>query len=132
MQHVAPLARRRRGQVDDGATNGMHGTLQAGGKSYDLSPRLARSTRTRFAPSSSTQLRVVHVLAEGHWATVEMRSMATAMNGMPFDNRYCWVVRFDAGRIVQVRAYLDSALIQRLFDDNDTGHALAHAGAEAS
>lgn len=65
-----------------------------------------------------TQLRVLNVLTEGAWATVEMQSMATALNGMRFDNRYCWVVRFENDRIVQVRAYLDSALIQKLFDEN--------------
>jgi ketosteroid isomerase-like protein len=65
-----------------------------------------------------TQLRVLHVTTSGDWATVEMQSMATALNGMRFDNRYCWVVRFEGGLIVQVRAYLDSALIQKLFDEN--------------
>ena len=38
--------------------------------------------------------------------------------GRAFDNRYCWVVRFAGGKIVEVRAYLDSALVQRLFDEN--------------
>jgi len=75
--------------------------------------RIARILR------GGTQLRVVHVLTDGgDWATVEMQSMATAANGMRFDNRYCWVVRFENDKIVQVRAYLDSALIQKLFDQN--------------
>ena len=37
---------------------------------------------------------------------------------MRFDNRYCWVMRFDGETIVEVRAYLDSALVQKLIDDN--------------
>ena len=65
-----------------------------------------------------TQLRVVHIMTSGDWATVEMQSTATALNGMRFDNRYCWVVRFEDALIVEVRAYLDSALIQKLFDEN--------------
>ena len=65
-----------------------------------------------------TQLHVESVLLCGDWAVVELRSMATARNGMRFDNRYCWVVRFKDGLIVQVRAYLDSAVVQRLFDEN--------------
>lgn len=44
--------------------------------------------------------------------------MATARNGMRFDNRYCWVIRFENGLIVQVRAYLDSAMVQKLIDGN--------------
>ena len=37
---------------------------------------------------------------------------------MPFHNRYCWVVRFDGEIIVEVRAYLDSALVAELFRQN--------------
>jgi ketosteroid isomerase-like protein len=65
-----------------------------------------------------TQLKVESILTSGDWAVVELRSMATARNGMRFDNRYCWVVRFENGRIVQARAYLDSALVQKLIDEN--------------
>ena len=65
-----------------------------------------------------TQLHVESVLVSGDWAVVELRSMATARSGMRFDNRYCWVVRFENGRIVQARAYLDSALVQKLIDEN--------------
>jgi ketosteroid isomerase-like protein len=66
-----------------------------------------------------TQLHVQNILTEGDWAVVELRSHATARNGMRFDNRYCWVVRFDGETIVEVRAYLDSALVQKLIDEND-------------
>lgn len=66
-----------------------------------------------------TQLRVQHVLTDGDWAVVELRSFATAKNGMSFDNRYCWVMRFEEDLIVEVRAYLDSALVQRLIDENE-------------
>jgi len=65
-----------------------------------------------------TQLHVQSVLTDGDWAVVELRSHATAANGMRFDNRYCWVMRFDGEVIVEVRAYLDSALVQKLIDDN--------------
>lgn len=43
---------------------------------------------------------------------------ATAKNGLRFDNRHCWLCRFANGRIVEVRAYLDSALVARLFEEN--------------
>jgi ketosteroid isomerase-like protein len=64
------------------------------------------------------ELHVTHLVTSGDWAVVELQSMATAKNGLRFDNRYCWVVRFAGGKIVEVRAYLDSALVQRLFDEN--------------
>lgn len=67
-----------------------------------------------------TQLHVENVLTDGDRAVAELRSHATARNGMRFDNRYCWVMRFKDERIVEVRAYLDSALVQRLIDENES------------
>jgi uncharacterized protein len=65
-----------------------------------------------------TQLRVEHALVSADTAVIELRSLATASNGLRFDNRYCWVCRFASGKIVEVRAYLDSALVARLFEEN--------------
>ena len=65
-----------------------------------------------------TQLRVTNVVVSGDTAVVELLSGATARNGMRFDNHYCWVVRFDGTTIVEVRAYLDSALVAELFRQN--------------
>ena len=65
-----------------------------------------------------TQLHVTNALVSGDWAIVELASLATAKNGLRFDNKYCWVIRFAGGKIVEVRAYLDSAMVQRLFDEN--------------
>ena len=64
-------------------------------------------------------LRVTNVLVDGDTAAVEMESLSTALNGKPFDNRYCWVARFSNGTIVEVRAYLDSALVKQLIDENE-------------
>lgn len=64
------------------------------------------------------QLHTEHVLVSGDWAVVELHSLATAKNGMRFDNRYCWVCRFVNGTIVEVRAYLDSVMVARLFEEN--------------
>jgi len=65
-----------------------------------------------------TQLHVQHLLVKDDQAVVELRSLATAKNGMRFDNYYCWVVYFRDGVIVKVRAYLDSALVARLFEES--------------
>ena len=64
------------------------------------------------------QLQVEHLLVKDDQAVVELHSLATAKNGMRFDNRYCWVVYFRDGVIVRVRAYLDSAMVAQLFDEN--------------
>lgn len=64
------------------------------------------------------QLHVEHLLVKDDEAVVELHSLATAKNGMRFDNYYCWVVYFKDEVIVKVRAYLDSAMVARLFAEN--------------
>ena len=57
-------------------------------------------------------------LVKDNQAVVELHSLATAKNGMRFDNRYCWVVIFTNNVITKVRAYLDSAMVEQLFREN--------------
>jgi ketosteroid isomerase-like protein len=64
-------------------------------------------------------LRVSNLLVDGDTAAVELESLSTALNGKPFDNRYCWIARFSNGTIVEVRAYLDSVLVKQLIDENE-------------
>lgn len=77
------------------------------------------------------QLYVEHALVSGEWAVVELHSRATAKNGLKFDNRYCWVCRFEDEKIVEVRAYLDSALVARLFEENPIPEVKRTSGATA-
>ena len=65
------------------------------------------------------QLHVTGTTIAGDVAVVELVSDATARNGMRFDNRYCWVVRFAGGSIVEVRAYLDSAMVAYTISRNE-------------
>jgi ketosteroid isomerase-like protein len=67
---------------------------------------------------NGAQLVVEHLLVKDDQAVVELHSLATAKNGFRFDNRYCWVVHFDGGTIDRVRAYLDSTMVARLFEEN--------------
>ena len=62
------------------------------------------------------QLHVEHILVKDDHAVVEL--LATAINGMRFDNRYCMVLIFDGETIVRGRSYVDSALVARLFEEN--------------
>jgi ketosteroid isomerase-like protein len=64
-------------------------------------------------------LRVTNLLVDGDTAAVELQSLSTALNGKPFNNTYCWIAHFSNGTIVEVRAYLDSALVQQLIDENE-------------
>jgi ketosteroid isomerase-like protein len=64
------------------------------------------------------QLHVEYLIVKGDQAAVELHSLATARNGMRFDNRYCCAVYFQNSVIVRVRAYLDSAVVATLFEEN--------------
>jgi uncharacterized protein len=67
---------------------------------------------------NGAELHVEYLLISGDQAVVELRSSATAKNGFRFDNRYCWMVHFRENLIIRVRAYLDSAMVTRLFEEN--------------
>ena len=64
------------------------------------------------------QLNVNDLFIAGDVAVVELHSKATAKNGLRFDNHYCWVCHFRDNKIIRVRAYLDSAMVARLFAEN--------------
>ncbi|KAJ6536578.1 hypothetical protein DFH09DRAFT_1091318 [Mycena vulgaris] len=56
---------------------------------------------------------------ESH-AVVELKAVAVYKNGLNFDNRYAWVLKFDeAKKMVQVHAYLDSELLKRALEENE-------------
>src|SRR5689334_12964639 len=64
------------------------------------------------------QLHVDELVVAGDIAIVELHSEATATNGFRFDNHYCWICYFKDDVIVRVRAYLDSVMVARLFEEN--------------
>lgn len=64
-------------------------------------------------------LNVDQIIVAGDTAAVEMTSASTARNGKPYINRYCWVTRFEGGIIKEVRAYLDSFLVDQTIAENE-------------
>ncbi|SRR5579883_60749 len=86
---------------------------------YTSKQAFLHATFSKLAPlfAHGLQLHVEHITMAGNRAIVELRSMATAKSGLRFDNRYCWIVDFGDLRIIRVRAYLDSALVAKLFEE---------------
>lgn len=50
-------------------------------------------------------------IAEGDRVVVEGRGRSTTKTGRSYDNTYCWIFRFDAGQVVEIVEYADTALI---------------------
>jgi uncharacterized protein len=64
-------------------------------------------------------LKVNHILVSGDIAVVEMTSTSITLNGKLWPNTYCWILRFVDGIIKEVRAYVDSYLVQQVIDENE-------------
>jgi len=81
--------------------------------------RAATFARLNEVLREGVLLRLTHLIVQGEWAVVELEALSTALNGKPFANRYCWLCRFDGQTIVEVRAYLDSALVAQVLAENE-------------
>lgn len=90
---------------------------------YTSRDEFRQATFERLTPCLEDPIRLslVNVLVDGDDAAVELRAISKARSGWQFDNRYCWVVSFKDGVIVQVRAYLDSAMVAKLISENEYG-----------
>jgi uncharacterized protein len=65
------------------------------------------------------KLEVDHLYVDGDTTIAELLSTSTINEGASFDNRYCWVCRFDGEMIVEVRAYLDSMMVDYTIRRNE-------------
>ena len=57
-------------------------------------------------------------IAEGDRVVLMWSGRGVMANGAPYDNDYCWVITVADDRIVGIRAYLDTALVDALFDQD--------------
>jgi uncharacterized protein len=64
-------------------------------------------------------LKVYGTLVSGDTAVVEMTQTSTTLNGKPYLNVHCWVVRFVDDMITEVRSYVDSFLVTQAIEENE-------------
>lgn len=104
--------------VDDKVAWTVMGTHPLAGE-YKSKAEFRKATFDRLAAlfPDGIRLSVRDMLVDGEMAAVELTTRETANSGVKFDNDYCWICRFDGRRIVEVRAYLDSALVQKVIDE---------------
>ena len=55
--------------------------------------------------------KVRNVLADGDHVVLTWEGSSRGKNGTPYEQTYCWVMRLDGGRVVEVTAYLDTELV---------------------
>ncbi|HKP34581.1 MAG TPA: nuclear transport factor 2 family protein [Sphingomicrobium sp.] len=55
------------------------------------------------------------IIAEGDRVVVLGRGEVTMKSGKDYNNSYCFVLRLSDGRLVELREYLDTALVESVF-----------------
>ena len=60
---------------------------------------------------------IVHTLiAEGDQVVALWEGHATALDGVPYDNVYCWVMRVQDGKVTHATAFFDSPPLTELLE----------------
>lgn len=79
----------------------------------------ATFTRLEGVLAGGAHLKVQHLYVDGDTTIAELLSTSRTNEGAQFANHYCWVCRFDGEMIVEVRAYLDSAMVDYTVHRNE-------------
>ena len=58
---------------------------------------------------------IERLTAEGDIVVAQTSGIAETMNGTPYNNTYCQVIRIRDGQIADVKEYMDTALIDSVF-----------------
>ena len=91
----------------------------------------ARLLKPLFALFSERfRARAVNLVAEDDQVVAEVRGQVTTLRGERYDNQYCFLFRFRAGRICEVVEYCDTDLVERVLGDYDAAVAALAAGRE--
>jgi uncharacterized protein len=67
----------------------------------------------------SFQVVVHRFVAEGEYVVVEHSGRNTTPDGKRYDNNYCWVCRFAAGKLRELHEYMDTQLVTETFGKDD-------------
>ncbi|MFH8617170.1 nuclear transport factor 2 family protein [Streptomyces sp. NPDC017979] len=57
-----------------------------------------------------------HLWADGDTVITRFAGDATALDGLPYHNEYCWVLAFRRNQVVRAHAYLDTTALTDLID----------------
>ncbi|HEY8582598.1 MAG TPA: nuclear transport factor 2 family protein [Capillimicrobium sp.] len=107
-------------RVADDVTWTVMGTHPISG-TYTSKAEFLAATFGRLAPlmRHGVHLRLTSLVVDGDTMVAELHADSVTLEGAPYDNPLCWVCRFDGDRIVEVRAYLDSAMVTWTIERNE-------------
>ncbi len=61
------------------------------------------------------KVHVKNVIAEGDQVVVEAQGESRTKDGRDYNNTYCLVLKLKAGKIAEIREYLDTELVSAIF-----------------
>lgn len=68
----------------------------------------------KFADQYTTEL--VRMIAEDDFVSVEFKGSVTTKTGKPYNNSYCYIYRFEDGKIAEITEYFDTELVSKALD----------------
>ena len=79
---------------------------------------LAELMEPLFAQFADRYTNTAHrFIAEDHYVVVECRGRVTTKAGKPYNNTYCYVIRLEDGKLLELTDYLDTALVEAALAD---------------
>ena len=60
-------------------------------------------------------MQVHRLVAEGEYVVAQTSGTAETLDGKPYNNSYCWIIKVQNGKFVEVTEYLDSELVTSVF-----------------
>jgi len=58
---------------------------------------------------------VVRLVAEGDHVVAQTKGTAETLDGRPYNNRYCWIIRIRDGQFAELTEFLDTELVTSVF-----------------
>ena len=60
-------------------------------------------------------MQVHNLVAEGDYVVAQTSGTAETLDGRPYNNTYCWIIRLRDGQFAEVSEYLDTDLVRQVF-----------------
>jgi ketosteroid isomerase-like protein len=121
MQHLfAEMAQGNSKPFVDHMAEDFRWTLPGGSTAWSGTYEGKRAVLTRLLGPLRAQMAgkmktvPLRFIAEDDWVVIEAQGDNTTLAGLPYRNRYCFVVRLAGGRLQELTEYGDTALIARV------------------
>ena len=86
-------------------------------RSYEGKEAVKRDLLAPLFEAFATPYRftIDEIIGEGETVVVRGRGEVRMKSGQDYNNSYCFVLRLEHGQLVELREYLDTALVERVF-----------------